>query len=94
LRITYPTAGLSRGSARAVVLQAAEAVKDALEDDAADLDALAAELLAVVDQTMRPTQAWLWLRPSYAEARATAGSTGNSRPGATQARTGPGSPKH
>jgi hypothetical protein len=48
-----------------------------------DLDTLAAELLAVVDQTMQPTQAWLWLRPSHAEARATAGSTGNSRPGAT-----------
>jgi hypothetical protein len=27
-----------------------------------DLDALAAELLAVVDQTVQPTQAWLWLR--------------------------------
>jgi hypothetical protein len=29
-----------------------------------DLDTLSAELLAVVDQTMQPTQAWLWLRPS------------------------------
>jgi hypothetical protein len=28
-----------------------------------DLDALSAELLAVVDQTVQPTQAWLWLRP-------------------------------
>jgi hypothetical protein len=28
-----------------------------------DLDALTAELLAVVDQTMQPTQASLWLRP-------------------------------
>jgi hypothetical protein len=28
-----------------------------------DLDALAAELLAVVDQTMQPSQASLWLRP-------------------------------
>jgi hypothetical protein len=28
-----------------------------------DLDALAAELLAVVDQTMQPTQSSLWLRP-------------------------------
>jgi hypothetical protein len=28
-----------------------------------DLDALAAELLATVDQTMQPTQASLWLRP-------------------------------
>jgi hypothetical protein len=30
--------------------------------DEVDLDALAAELLAVVDQTMQPTRAWLWLR--------------------------------
>jgi hypothetical protein len=28
-----------------------------------DLDALAGELLAVVDQTVQPTRAWLWLRP-------------------------------
>jgi hypothetical protein len=28
-----------------------------------DLDTLTAELLGVVDQTMQPTQAWLWLRP-------------------------------
>jgi hypothetical protein len=27
-----------------------------------DLDTLTAELLGVVDQTMQPTQAWLWLR--------------------------------
>ena len=29
-----------------------------------DLDALSAELLAVVDQTVVPTRASLWLRPS------------------------------
>ena len=29
-----------------------------------DLDALTAELLAVVEQTMQPTQASLWLRPT------------------------------
>jgi hypothetical protein len=28
-----------------------------------DLDVLHTELLAVVDQTMQPTQASLWLRP-------------------------------
>jgi len=28
-----------------------------------DLDSLSAELLAVVDQTMQPTQAWLWQQP-------------------------------
>jgi hypothetical protein len=31
--------------------------------DQLDLDTLSAELLAVVDQTMQPTQASLWLRP-------------------------------
>jgi len=34
--------------------------------DQVDLDALRAELLAVVDQTMQPTQASLWLRPPTA----------------------------
>jgi hypothetical protein len=29
-----------------------------------DLDTLTGEVLAVVDQTMEPTQVWLWLRPS------------------------------
>jgi hypothetical protein len=31
-----------------------------------DLDTLTAELLAVVDQTMQPTRASLWLRPPRA----------------------------
>jgi hypothetical protein len=31
--------------------------------DQVDLDALHGELLAVVDQTMQPTRASLWLRP-------------------------------
>jgi len=34
--------------------------------DQVDLDPLHTELLAVVDQTMQPTQASLWLRPSQA----------------------------
>jgi hypothetical protein len=37
-----------------------------------DLDALSAELLAVVDQTMQPTQASLWLRPQPPEGAAKA----------------------
>jgi hypothetical protein len=41
-----------------------------------DLDTLTAELLAVVDQTMQPTQAALWLRPSHAVSSATGGRTG------------------
>ena len=32
--------------------------------DEVDLDSLTAELLAVVEQTMQPTRAALWLRPS------------------------------
>jgi hypothetical protein len=32
--------------------------------DQVDLDTLTGELLAVVDQTMQPTRASLWLRPS------------------------------
>jgi hypothetical protein len=37
--------------------------------DEIDLDTLSAELLTVVDQTMEPTVASLWLRPSAADAR-------------------------
>jgi hypothetical protein len=33
--------------------------------DQLDLDSLAAELVAVVDETVQPTSASLWLRPSY-----------------------------
>jgi hypothetical protein len=36
-----------------------------------DLDTLAAELLAAVDQTMQPTAASLWLRPSIQRSRRT-----------------------
>jgi hypothetical protein len=38
-----------------------------------DLDTLTAELLAVVEQTMQPTQASLWLRPSQAVPGAASG---------------------
>jgi hypothetical protein len=39
--------------------------------DEVDLDTLTAELLAVVDLTMQPTQASLWLRPSHAASSTT-----------------------
>jgi hypothetical protein len=38
-----------------------------------DLDTLAAELLAVVEQAMQPTQVTLWLRPSQAVSSAASG---------------------
>jgi hypothetical protein len=40
--------------------------------DQIDLDTLSTELLAVVDQTMQPTRASLWLRPSAAGSSSTA----------------------
>jgi hypothetical protein len=40
--------------------------------DEVDLDALTAELLVVVDQTIQPTKASLWLRPSAPDSRRTA----------------------
>jgi hypothetical protein len=43
--------------------------------DQLDLDTLHFELLAVVDQTMQPTQASLWLRPSHALSSAAPGRT-------------------
>jgi hypothetical protein len=45
-----------------------EAFSGRLHDEI-DLDTLSAELLTVVDQTMEPTVALLWLRPSAADAR-------------------------
>jgi hypothetical protein len=39
--------------------------------DEVDLDALTAELLVVVDQTIQPTRASLWLRPSDPDSRRT-----------------------
>ena len=41
--------------------------------DEVDLDTLSTELLAVVDQTMQPTLASLWLRPSVPGARGRTG---------------------
>jgi hypothetical protein len=42
--------------------------------DQVDFDTLSSELLAVVDQTMEPTQASLWLRASSPGSSGTAGS--------------------
>jgi hypothetical protein len=39
--------------------------------DEVDLDTLSAELLLVVDQTMQPTTAGLWIRPSAQSPRST-----------------------
>jgi hypothetical protein len=44
--------------------------------DQLDLDRLGGELLAVVDQTMQPTQASLWLRPSHALSSVAGGRAG------------------
>jgi hypothetical protein len=41
-----------------------------------DLDSLTVELLAVVDQTMQPTQASLWLRPQALSNASTATARG------------------
>jgi hypothetical protein len=53
--------------------------------DQLDLDTLTGELLAVVDQTIQPTQASLWLRPP-AEDRQTARTRAGSRPPLSEGR--------
>jgi hypothetical protein len=49
--------------------QTIQAFSDRLRQQV-DLDTLTAELLAVVDQAMQPTQASLWLRPPRIASRA------------------------
>jgi hypothetical protein len=44
--------------------------------DQVDLDTLTGELLAVVDQTMQPTQASLWLRPQRSTRTAASSAVG------------------
>ena len=44
-----------------------------------ELDTLTGELRAVVEDTMQPTQVWLWLRPAQAPAGATGASTARQR---------------
>ena len=51
--------------------------------DEIDLDMLAAELLAVVDQMMEPTQASLWLRPPKAPAQPQAATSRQGQPSPT-----------
>jgi len=47
--------------------------------DELDLDTLSAEVLAVVEQTMQPTQAWLWLRAPHEGSRAASASVARQR---------------
>ncbi len=59
--------------------QTLQAFSDRLRQQV-DLDTLTTELLAVVDQTMQPTQVSLWLRPSVGASQDQRG-TGASRAG-------------
>jgi hypothetical protein len=54
---------MASGSSEANAAKTVEVFSARLRDEI-DLDTLTAELLAVVDQTMQPTQASLWIRPS------------------------------
>jgi hypothetical protein len=49
--------------------------------DQVDLDTLTAELLSVIDQTMQPTRASLWLRPPVPSTTADGKTRGRERPG-------------
>jgi hypothetical protein len=53
---------LPQGSSLVLAGRLIEAFGARLRDQV-DLDTLTGELPAVVDQTMAPTQAWLWQRP-------------------------------
>jgi hypothetical protein len=59
--------------------QTIEAFSTRLRDQV-DLDTLATELLAVVDQTMEPTRVSLWLRASPPGSSGTAGSEARPTP--------------
>jgi hypothetical protein len=48
--------------------------------DQVDLDTLATELLAVVDQTMEPTLVWVWLRPASPSSSGTLGNQARPAP--------------
>ena len=65
LAIILPLLLLPKGRRRSRRYDAARTVEGfaARLREQVDLDALAAELLAVVDQTVQPTTASLWLRP-------------------------------
>jgi hypothetical protein len=47
--------------------------------DELDLDTLSAEVLAVVEQTMQPTKAWLWLRAPHEASRAASATVAQQR---------------
>jgi hypothetical protein len=47
--------------------------------DELDLDTLSAEVLAVVEQTMQPTKAWLWLRAPHEASRGAGASVARQR---------------
>jgi hypothetical protein len=70
-RVSAPGAVQAVGQAELKAPAAARVIEGfgARLRDQVDLDGLTGELLAVVDQTMAPTRAWLWLRPPAAPAR-------------------------